>query len=57
MIRNTYPQTKKVIVKMVDLPPGDWDSLRNIGTETMEQNMDKNTTQKAELLSRGAPWV
>jgi hypothetical protein len=52
------PLTKKVIVKMVDLPPGDWDLFRNIGilghevekrTETMEKNMDKNTTKKADL--------
>lgn len=52
------PLTKKVIVKMVDLPPGDWDLFRNIGilghevekrTETMEKNMDRNTTKKADL--------
>lgn len=49
-------QTKKVIVKMVDLPPGDWDSLRNIGTETMEKNMEKNMEKTPLKKHIFKPW-
>ena len=55
------PLTKKVIVNMVDLPPGDWDLFRNIGilghevekrTETMEKTWTE-TPLKKQIFN---PW-